>query len=45
MLKDMVLSASGEEAADDSWRHALRRQISFFADEEGFKGLLQWIGE
>lgn len=42
----MVLRASDEElAASDSWRYVLRRQISFFGNEEGFKGLLQWIGE
>lgn len=46
MLKDMVLRASDEElAASDSWRHVLRRQMSFFADEDGLNGLLQWIGE
>ena len=46
MPNDMVLRASDEElAASDSWRHVLRRQISFFGDEEGFKGLLRWIGE
>jgi serine/threonine protein kinase len=39
MLNEMVLRAS------DSWRHVLRRQISFFGEEDGFKGLLQWIGE
>lgn len=42
----MVLHASEEElAASDSWRYILRRQISFFGEEEGFKGLLQWIGK
>jgi hypothetical protein len=46
MLNNMVLRASEEElAAVDSWRYVLRRQISFFGEEEGFKGLLQWIGE
>ncbi len=46
MLNDMLLRASDEElAASDSWRYILRRQISFFGEEEGFKGLLQWIGE
>ncbi|KAL3420398.1 calcium/calmodulin dependent protein kinase [Phlyctema vagabunda] len=46
MLNDMVLRASDDElAADDSWRYVLRRHISFFGEEEGFKGLLQWIGE
>lgn len=34
-----------ELAASDSWRYVLRRQISFFGEEEGFKGLLQWVGE
>jgi len=46
MLNDMVLRASDEElAASDSWRYVLRRQISFFGEEAGFKGLLQWISE
>jgi hypothetical protein len=42
MLNDMVLRASEDElAASDSWRHVLRRQISFFGEEEDFKDLLQ----
>jgi len=42
----MVLRASDEElSASDAWRWVLRRQISFFAREEEFKGLLKWIGE
>lgn len=46
MLNDMVLRASRDElAAIDSRRHVLRRQISFFGEEDGFQGLLQWIGE
>lgn len=46
MLNDMALRASDEElAASDSWKYVLRRHISFFREEEGFKGLLQWIGE
>jgi hypothetical protein len=46
MLNDMVLRASEDEsAAVDSWRYVLRRQISFFGEEEGFKSLLQWISE
>lgn len=46
MLNDMVLRASRDElTAIDSWRHVLRRQISFFGEEDGFQGLLQWIGE
>jgi hypothetical protein len=46
MLNEMVLRASDEElAASDSWRNVLRRQICFFGEEDGLKGLLQWIGE
>lgn len=46
MLNDMVLRASEEElAASDPWRYILRRQISFFGEEEGLRGFLQWIGE
>lgn len=46
MLNDMVLRASDDElAAEDSWRYVLRRQISFFGEEDGLKGLLKWIGE
>lgn len=46
MLNDMVLHVSADElAASDSWRHILRRHISFFGEEDGFQGLLQWIGE
>lgn len=46
MLNDIVLRAKEEElAASDSWRHVLRRQISFFAEDEGFKPLLGWMGE
>lgn len=46
MLNDMVLRASDKElAASDSWRYVLRLQISFFGEEESFKGLLEWIGE
>lgn len=46
MLKDIVLRCSDDElSADDSWRYVLRRQISFFADEDGLKGLLRWVGE
>lgn len=42
----MVLRASDQElAAEGSWKYVLRRQVSFFAEENGFKGLLQWIGE
>lgn len=46
MLDHMALIASLEElAASDSWRHILRKQVDTFGDEDGFNGLLQWIGE
>ena len=46
VLNDMVFRATDEElAADDSWRYVLQRHISFFGEEDGFKGLLEWIGE
>ncbi|RFU29242.1 hypothetical protein B7463_g7109, partial [Scytalidium lignicola] len=46
MLDEMIFRASDEElSGDDSWWYILRRHISFFADEDGFKGLLQHIGE
>ncbi|ELR03992.1 hypothetical protein GMDG_06512 [Pseudogymnoascus destructans 20631-21] len=42
----MVFRISDSElAASDTWRYILRRHISFFGEEEGFQGLLQWIGE
>ncbi|RMD41269.1 hypothetical protein DV735_g3872, partial [Chaetothyriales sp. CBS 134920] len=46
MLDDMIFRASDKElAADDAWWYILRRHISFFADEDGLKGLLRHIGE
>ncbi|OBT51813.1 hypothetical protein VE04_08760 [Pseudogymnoascus sp. 24MN13] len=46
MLNNMVFRVSDSGlAASDSWRYILRRHISFFGDEDGFQGLLQWIGE
>ncbi|KAI1503702.1 kinase-like protein [Biscogniauxia marginata] len=46
MLNDMVFLVSDEELeGDDAWWHILRRHISDFGDEDGFKGLLQHIGE
>ncbi|OBT78615.1 hypothetical protein VF21_02360 [Pseudogymnoascus sp. 05NY08] len=42
----MVFRVSDSElATSDSWRYILRRHISFFGEEHGFQGLLQWIGE
>ncbi|OIW29042.1 kinase-like protein [Coniochaeta ligniaria NRRL 30616] len=46
MLNDMIFRVRDEElAADDAWRHILRRHISYFGDEDGFRGLLRHIGE
>lgn len=51
MLNDMIFHVSDERLGeDDAWRHilrrhTLRRHISYFGDEDGFKGLLQHIGE
>lgn len=46
MLNKTVFRVSDSElAADDSWRYILRRHVSFFGEEDGFQGLLQWIGE
>jgi hypothetical protein len=44
MLKEMFLHAKPEElAAEDSWHHVLRLQVSYFGEYEDFKGLLLWI--
>ncbi|KAL1865946.1 hypothetical protein VTK73DRAFT_4952 [Phialemonium thermophilum] len=46
MLNQMVLRPTDEElASPEAWRHVLRRQISYFADNESFVGLLKHIGE
>lgn len=46
MLNSMVFRVSDSElAAGDSWRYIPRRHISFFGEEDGFQGLLEWIGE
>lgn len=46
MLNDMIFRASDEELSrEDAWWYILRRHISYFADEDGFKGLLQHLGE
>ena len=46
MLNNMAFLV-GEDArgGEDAWRHILRRHISLFGDEDGFRGLLQYIGE
>lgn len=46
MLNDMIFRVSSDELnSGDAWRHILRRHISYFGDETGFKGLLQHVGE
>ncbi|OAA58993.1 ectomycorrhiza-induced ankyrin-domain nacht-domain containing protein [Niveomyces insectorum RCEF 264] len=46
MLNDMIFLVSNEElAGKEAWRPILRRHISYFGDEDGFKGLLQHVGE
>jgi serine/threonine protein kinase len=45
MLNEMCLRASDEElAASDSWRHVLRRQISFFGEEDSLERLIALAG-
>ncbi|KAF2278015.1 kinase-like protein [Westerdykella ornata] len=46
VLNDMIFRVSDEELSwHDAWRHILRRHISYFGDEDGFRGLLRHIGE
>ncbi len=45
MLNDIIFRVSDEELGGDAWSHILRRHISYFGDEDGFKGLLRHIGE
>lgn len=46
MLNDMIFLVSKEEPnSEDAWRYILRRHVSFFADEDGFRGLLCHVGE
>ena len=46
MLNNMVFLMNEDvRGRDDAWRHILRRHISLFGDEDGFKGLLQHVGE
>lgn len=45
MVNEMVFRISDSQLkAEDSWRHILRRHISYFADEVSFNGFLQHIG-
>lgn len=46
MLKEMVFYTSEAESSfQESWRTILSRHISYFGDSEGFKGLLEHLGE
>lgn len=46
MLKEMVFYTGEEESSDqESWRTILSRHISYFGDHEGFKGLLEHLGD
>jgi serine/threonine protein kinase len=49
MLKTMGFWTGDDHATlssdEEAWRHILRRHISYFADEDGFQGLLEHIGE
>ncbi|KAI3322807.1 kinase-like protein [Xylariaceae sp. AK1471] len=46
MLNEMVFLVSDDQLnVEDSWRYILRRQLSYFADKDGFNGFLQHIGE
>ncbi|KAI1102121.1 kinase-like protein [Jackrogersella minutella] len=46
MLNEMgFLVRNDQLKAEDSWRYILRRHLSYFADEDGFNGFLQHIGE
>lgn len=46
MLDEMVFRVRDDQLhADDSWRYVLQRHISYFADEDGFRGFLEHIGE
>lgn len=45
MLNKMLFFLDCDQSDVDAWWHILRRQISFFADEEGIQGLLRHIGE
>lgn len=46
MLNEIVFRVPDSELqASDSWRYILRRHISYLADEQGFAGLLEHIGD
>ena len=46
MVDEMVFRVSDEQLkAADSWRYIIRRHLSYFADKDGFNGLLAHLGE
>lgn len=46
MVNEMAFRVSDDELGSaDSWRHILPQHISYFADEDGFNGFLDHIGE
>ncbi|KAL2754748.1 hypothetical protein ACRALDRAFT_1064562 [Sodiomyces alcalophilus JCM 7366] len=46
MLNDMIFRVDNEEiSGDNAWWPILRRHICYFGDEDGFKGLLQHVGQ
>lgn len=46
MLNHTVFRPTDEELNGDmAWWYILRRHISYFADEEGFQGLLRHVGQ
>ncbi|KAF2010426.1 kinase-like protein [Aaosphaeria arxii CBS 175.79] len=46
ILDDIIFLVSDEELkGNDAWWHILRRHISFLGDEDGFVGLLDYIGQ
>ncbi|TAQ87620.1 hypothetical protein B7494_g4040 [Chlorociboria aeruginascens] len=46
MLRNVIFFLDGEDAnGPDAWAHILRRHLSFFGDEAGLAGFLEWIGK
>ncbi|KAM5475982.1 hypothetical protein MauCBS54593_000665 [Microsporum audouinii] len=46
MADEMVFHVGKDKLeAEDSWRHVLRRHVSYFADEDGLNGFLKHTGK
>lgn len=46
MVNEMVFRVSDDQLrSEDSWRHILRRHVSYFADEDSLNEFLQHIGK